>query len=118
MEWATFSVQVNKYYIEYFRYFIEINQNYLKDLENTLFPLFIEIYGTHQPAEKVVFAKDCFYQAVNLVEKNDYAFYVYLMFESVIKDAELLKQKCREFGSKFRSFLEKYHLYNEGFSDV
>ncbi|HMQ04877.1 MAG TPA: hypothetical protein PKD26_13235 [Pyrinomonadaceae bacterium] len=117
-EWFNFSLLVSKYYLEYFRYFITLNPAYPKDLRETLFPLFLEIYGSHRSGEYEAYTKDCFYQAVHLVrEENDW-FYFNVKQDLKAEDGEMLEKKCVAFCEAFRSFLEKYRLYNSGFSEV
>ncbi|NNE98006.1 MAG: hypothetical protein HKN25_03190 [Pyrinomonadaceae bacterium] len=114
-KWSRFEVEVSTYYINYFYHFVKLNPHYQIDLEETLFPPFLEIRESHFEA---IVGIDYFYEAATLVRGDDHAFYVNFIFDSVIEDREVLKRKCFEFASKFRTFLRKYHLFNEGYSDV
>ncbi|HQU85613.1 MAG TPA: hypothetical protein PKY59_20935 [Pyrinomonadaceae bacterium] len=118
LEWSNFGIQVTRYYTEYFRHFITLNPSYIEDLKNILFPLFLEIYECHQNFEEVTLGKHCFYQAVNLVNKDIFAFHIYARHSADIRKDEHHFENCCKFVKEFLSFLKKYHLYNEGFSDV
>jgi len=118
LEWSNFEIQVARYYSEYFEHFITLNPSYIDDLKNILFPLFLEIYECHQKFEDVTFGNHCFHQAVNLVDKNVYAFHLHLRYSPDIRKNEYHFENCCKFANEFLSFLKKYHLYNENFTEV
>lgn len=128
-QWKRFEVEVARYYLKYFWHFIDQNPNYPKDLEDTLFPPYLELFGTHQKTDFIT-SRACFHTAAAILKENYYSLYTDVLFvkrndlnwsmydEEIINEREQIIQKGRDFAGVFINFLKKYSLFNKDYSDI
>ncbi len=114
------TAEIQKYQYKYYKFFLEITPKFKLEIEEKLFPLYLEIFGSHRQLSSFSYEDvvDAYLLACDIINGLGGQFNLNAKMGGIISDASKLARKCEQFKKELLRILKKYKLSNPKYSDV